>query len=223
MIFPLHWKYPYARSKQSRFYGDYEGLAASLLLDASPEKGRVTQITSAWDGEGKSYTTLNLAAHLALRGKKVLIIEADSQRRTLSQLFGLNNSAGLMAALSDPDEPVPVRAIPQVNGLSLLGYGDDTNVDSLELLRDKLETFLQQVGQEYDFVLLDSAPLIPSDEVKVLVKVVQRVLLVVRGHRTTNSDIENAREIIQKQGGVLLGFAMNGYHEYMPRAFQAWL
>ena len=70
MIFPLRWKYPYARSKQSQFYKDYEGLAASLLLDESPEKRRVTQITSAWDGEGKSYTTLNLAAHLAFTWKK---------------------------------------------------------------------------------------------------------------------------------------------------------
>ena len=223
MIFPLRWKYPYARSKQSQFYKDYEGLAASLLLDESPEKRRVTQITSAWDGEGKSYTTLNLAAHLALRGKKVLIIEADSQRRTLSELFGFNDSAGLMSALSAPDEPVSVRAVPKVTGLSFLGYGDDTNIDSLELLSNRLEPFLQQVDQQYDFVLLDSVPLIPSDEAKVLVKVVQRVLLVVRGHRTTNSDIENAREIIQKQGGDLLGFAMNAYHEYMPRAFQAWL
>jgi Mrp family chromosome partitioning ATPase len=223
VIFPMRWKYPYARSKQSQFYKDYEGLAARLLLDESPEKRRVTQITSAWDGEGKSYTTLNLAAHLAVRGKKVLIIEADSQRRTLSELFGFNYSAGLMSALSTPDEPVSVRAVPKVTGLSLLVYGDDTNVDSLELLRDRLAPFLQQVVQQYDFVLLDSAPLIPSDEAKVLVKVVQRVLLVVRGQRTTNSDIDYAREIIQKQGGDLLGFAMNAYHEYMPRAFRAWL
>ena len=78
MIFPLHWKYPYAQSKQSRLYKDYDGLAASLLLNQGSGKGRVIQITSAWDGEGKTYTALNLAAHLALRGKKVLLIDTVS-------------------------------------------------------------------------------------------------------------------------------------------------
>lgn len=223
MIFPLHWKYPYAQSKQSRLYKDYDGLAASLLLNQGSGKGRVIQITSAWDGEGKTYTALNLAAHLALRGKKVLLIDTDPERRTLGELFGFNSSPGLMAGLSSNGDDLPVRSAPGVANLSLLGFGDDTNVDVLELLRDQLESFLSRVAGQYDFVLLDSAPVIASDEAKVMIKAVQQVLLVVRGHKTSSSDIDGAREAIQNHGGELLGVVMNAYHEYLPRAFQAWL
>ena len=128
-----------------------------------------------------------------------------------------------MTALLSSGDDLPVRSAPGVANLSLLGYGDDTNVDALELLRDQLESFLSRVAGQYDFVLLDSSPVIASDEAKVMLKAVQQVLLVVRGHKTSSSDIDGAKEAIQNHGGELLGVAMNAYHEYLPRAFQAWL
>lgn len=127
--------------------------------------GKIIAVTNQKGGVGKTTTVVNLAACLAYKGKKTLIVDADPQGNSTSGL-GVNKrelSAGLYECLSDPDL-TPNTIIPLVyKNLSILPSAESLTGASIELISEEnresfLKNVINKVKDDYDFIIIDSPP-----------------------------------------------------------------
>jgi capsular exopolysaccharide synthesis family protein len=154
----------------------------------SEERGtRVIAVTSAVVGDGKTITAINLATILARKlDRKVLLIDADLRRPMVATRLGLPPSDfGLMTALHASKRPLSdfVTQIPGT-ALSVLP-GGMAGAEAYELLTSpRLEVLLREARAEYDFVILDTPPLVPVPDSGLLKKVIDGYIIVVGANST---------------------------------------
>jgi len=219
------WHYPYPTTRRSPLCRDYNLLASRLLERTWSGDGQALVLTSAWDGDGKTYTALNLAANLALRGRKTLLLDTDSVGATLTRRFGLPAESGWVESLKSCGTELSAHPVPGLDNLEFMALGQpNSNGNDLEtLLHAYLAHSLKQLRSHYEVVLADAGCLLGGHEARILLRAFDDVLLVVRGHRTTAPDIKCSIAEIEKCNGHIYGLVLNAYKEYVPRAFKAWL
>jgi len=169
--------------------------------------GRTVLVTSALAGEGKSYTSANLARSLAMEPDfTVLLVDADVVRPALSRAMGIADRRGLMNALAD--EALDVDSLiltTDIEGLAVLPAGsasqNATEYFGSERMRNVL-TQLQSVPNR--IVLIDSPPLLPTTEGRALIPFASQVLLVVRAESTPQTAVRQAVTLIDKDVNLRL-------------------
>jgi len=192
-------------------------------LAGTPEM-RLILISSALPGDGKSFTSLNLALSMAReRDISVLLADADGPRARISEVLGLRGASGLLDALAD--ETLDVESLihgTDVRGLDVLPAGrfKDNSTELLASARmSQLATRLAAKNPRR-LVLFDSAPLLVSSEARVLLRIPGQVVLVVRAGVTPRQAIIDAVGHIDRsklQGLILNQTASKqsgGYYEY---------
>jgi capsular exopolysaccharide synthesis family protein len=171
-------------------------------------KLKTLQITSPLPQDGKSTIALNLATALAEGGKRtVLLIEADLHRPTLTEQLGLEKRAGLADCLEGSVNPV--SALRRIEPLSwyLLPAGEPRS-DPTELLQtEAFAGVLQKLSPHFDWILIDSPPVIPLTDALSLARQTNATLLVAREGRTPREAIEKAIAVLGRQR--VLGIVLN--------------
>jgi len=201
----------------------YRVLRTNLLLAPGTEGARSIVVTSAVPGEGKTTTAANLAASLAWEGRRVLLIDGDLWRGRLHRLFSAKKSPGLAESLMH-DEPIP-QAIhrTEIERLSFMPNGKPHGAPSDVVTRARVPPLLARLRQEFDVIVIDTAPVLSAAETAVFASSVDGVLLVVRAGRTDREDIELAMRQINGVSARLVGAVLNdpanvarryGYHQY---------
>ena len=174
---------------------------------------RVVAVTSPGTNDGKTLTSINLAAALARGpGARVLLIDADLRRPSIGPQLGFaEDGAGLAAAIGDGAGsrlPDVARQVDGVNGLSVVPAGPATR-DVHELLRSpRFEQLLQDARGAYDFVVLDTPPLVPVCDAAVMSRLVDGMLVVVAAHETTRKQLGEALSLLDES--KTLGLVFNG-------------
>jgi polysaccharide biosynthesis transport protein len=172
---------------------------------------RVIAVTSPGTNDGKTLTSINLAAALARGpGARVLLIDADLRRPSVGPRLGLPAEAGLVGALADGAATLGeiARAVDGMPGLSVVPAGPATH-DVHELLRSaRFEQLLQDARAAYDFVVLDTPPLVPVCDAAVMSRFVDGVLVVVAAHETTPKQLGEALSLLDES--KTLGLVFNG-------------
>ncbi len=204
----------------------YRKLAA-VLHDAQAENGlTVVMIASAVPGEGKSLTSVNLALTLSESyQRRVLLIDADLRKPTLHQLFRLNSSAGLSEGLAAGDGAKLV--VRQVSSrLSVLPAGRPTGDPMAALSSPRMRKLITEAKETFDWVILDTPPLVLLPDAHVLSSMVDGVVLVVRANSTPHALVERAADIVGRDSvtGVVLNqaapdqpsFGAHSHQYYMP-------
>jgi capsular exopolysaccharide synthesis family protein len=165
------------------------------------DKGvQVFAVTSAGAGEGKTITTLNLAGSLAQAAEaRVLVIDADLHRPTVPRYLGLARprTAGLAEAVLHPDVDLTsvVRRLDSLNVSVLLAGGGA--IGSYELLTSpRLEDVLAEARRRYDYVLIDTPPVVPLADSRLLSKVIDGYVVVVAAHKTPRKLLAEAFDLI---------------------------
>jgi len=179
-------------------------------------------ITSTIPEEGKSLVSANLAGVLAQRKQKVLLIEGDLRRPTLSQQFGLGRLAGLAEWLQSGQQTA--SNIYQLGGPGFwLMPAGDPPANPLELMQSgRLSKLMTQLATIFDWIIVDSPPLLPLADTTVWARLTDGTLLVAREGRTEKSALLSGLEILKKSD--LLGVVLNGcsrsetnyYQRYAP-------
>lgn len=123
------------------------------------DSSSVIMFTSANPGSGKTFVATNLAAVLAIKGKKVLMVDLDLRKGTLSKLVGnpASGVSGVLAHGSDPEKAI-IRNIDSINGLDMLPAGILPPNPSELLYSDNFQNLLDNLKAKYDYVLLDCPP-----------------------------------------------------------------
>jgi len=186
---------------------------------------RVVAVTSPGTSDGKTLTSINLAAALA-RGPaaRVLLIDADMRRPSVGSQLGLGDDGrpGLTAALGDGAGSLPeiARAVDGVHGLEVVPAGAAPR-DVHELLRSaRFEQLLQDARGVYDFVVLDTPPLVPVCDAAVMSRLVDGLLVVVAAHETTRKQLGEALSLLDE--AKTLGLVFNGETPTRTRKYDAY-
>lgn len=183
----------------------YRKLAAKLHQWQLDHEGKVVMMVSAVAGEGKTLTTMNLA--LTLSGsyqRRVLVIDCDLRRPTMHAAFQIASSPGVADILDRPEIPV-VRITER---LSIVPAGRLEGDPMGVLTSAAMATLLEHARQEYDWVLLDTAPLAVLPDANLLADHIDGAVLVVSAGQTEFELVDTAIRVIGKER--ILGVVLNG-------------
>ncbi len=143
---------------KSVFAESVRSVRTNLSFLASHKKSKTICITSEISGEGKSFVTVNLAGTLALIDKKIILIAADLRRSKLHKVFGSNNKVGLSSYLSGQKTLEEVIIHDDVHNIDFIPSGPVPPNPSELLHTDAMKKLLEILAPQYDYVLVDTAP-----------------------------------------------------------------
>lgn len=183
-------------------------------------------VTSAMPGEGKTTTAVNLALAMADSGRRTLLVDADLRNPSVAKTLGMEGSVGLTTVLLGE---APVHDVIQTwgsAGMDVLPAGQVPPNPSELLGSAPMEALLTSLVREYDFVLIDSPPVVPVIDAVVIERLTGGLLMVVGVDRTRKKDLVSALKQLDTVGARVSGFARNfvvgksggeyryGYHSY---------
>ena len=166
---------------------------------------RVFVVTSSLGTEGKSETSINLALSLAEAGHRVVVVEADLRRPRVVSYLTMPDRVGLTTVLTGHAEVDDVIQETRYEGMDLLACGPLPPNPSELLSSDAAARLLADLRARYDFVIIDSPPLLPVTDGALLAAVTDGALLVVRTGRTTSDQVRQAVDNLGKADARLLG------------------
>jgi capsular exopolysaccharide synthesis family protein len=172
----------------------------------------VIAVSSAGVGDGKTTTAINLAGALAQgTDNSVLLVEADLRRPSVAQLLGFSNSGiGLVDAILDPTLTLTdiIQTRPPYN-LSVI-LGGQTPPSPYEVLKlPRLGALLDEARERFDYIVVDTPPLVPVQDCRVLARWVDGIVLVVAADHTPRALLEAALDILDPN--KVVGLVFNGF------------
>ena len=203
----------------------YQGLRLKLERLRQARGVRVLAVTSPGVSDGKTVTSINLAGALAHGSNaRVLLIDADLRRPSVGTHLGLQapDAAGLTEALVDESIGLRqvVRQLDHADSLSVVLAGSRP-ASVHELLRSpRFENLLQEARDLYDFVVMDTPPLVPVCDAALLSRLVDGTLIVVAAHETPRRLLEEALNLIDES--KVLGIVFNGDNATPFRQYDAY-
>jgi protein-tyrosine kinase len=217
-------------TQERRFADQYRRIKRPVLMQvqaltaAHAPGARLVLMASALPGDGKTFTSINLALSIAReRDVSVLIMDADVAKPHISRIFGIDQEPGLLDALADNTLDIESLVLPtDVPGLSMLTAGRPHEAATELLASERMNQVITRLTARDPrrIVLLDSPPLLLSSESRALVQIAGQVVLVVRAGQTPRRAVEEAIGYIGE--GKPLGLILNqsllalseGYYGY---------
>ena len=211
----------------SRLAEAYRSLRTTILLSRAGTPPQVILISSAKPSEGKTSITTLESIVFALNGARVLLIDSDLRRPSVHLRFRIANKVGLTSVLTGKagleEAIVPVAALPS---LHLLPAGPIAPMPAELLGSLQMQRLVEGLRASYDFILIDTPPVLTVTDAAVLVSVSDGVVLVLRYGQATRNVVARASEILLRSGAHLLGVVLNAvdlqssdYAEYYGRAY----
>jgi capsular exopolysaccharide synthesis family protein len=185
-------------------------IRSALLLSRTDAPPKVLLITSGMAGEGKSLCAINLATILAQTGRRTLLIDTDMRRGTLHRSLGLPKGPGLSDLLAGQLTSPPVTTVPGVENLDVLTSGTTPPNPSDLLESEAMGALVRTLRSRYDFIVLDSAPVLPVSDSLPLNNLTDATLLVVRSRMTERPQVQRSYRILRRGGKHYVGFVLNG-------------
>jgi capsular exopolysaccharide synthesis family protein len=197
---------------QSREAESYRSLRNAVLLSSLQNPPKTVLVTSTISGEGKSTTSANYAVVMAQKGARVLVIDADLRRPTLHKMFGAVNKIGLSELILQETEVPNFRTpLPNLPGLTLLTAGKQVPLPSEALGSLRFYTLLQEWEKQFDYVIVDSAPLLIVSDTLPLAKWVDTLILVARYNVTPMNALRRVRDILNRSDANVSGIVINDH------------
>ena len=211
-------------SKDRQFADQYRRIKRPLIEkalsgDHAGGEPRIIVVTSAVPGDGKTFTSINLAFSMALeRDISILLVDSDVAKHHITDIFGLRQRKGLLDALTDESLDPEALVVPTSSrGLSILPAG--TRVEgtaelvSSNRMRQIVTTLCTRNARR--ILLLDSPPLLITNEGRALVKIAGQVVLVVRAGETPRHAVQAAIDMVDEKqaGGMILNQVKVGLTE----------
>lgn len=187
----------------------YRGLRTGLYFSNRGQTNKVIQITSPCPGDGKSTIASNLSVCIAQSGKSVLLIDADMRRPRQQEIFSVESEGGLSTIVALDQELNDVVVESQIKNLWLLPAGP-IPPDPAELLTSaKFSELIQAVREQYDYVIVDTGPLLAVSDPCIVSSQVDGLMLAVRLKKTRRKQVARAKEILDSVGAPVLGIVAN--------------
>lgn len=158
----------------------FRALRSNLNYFTANKTKQVFMVGSSISGEGKTFTTINLATVFALSGKRTLIVGADMRRPKIFEDFDRLNSVGLSTFLSGISEFDQIVQDTEIENLYLVSGGPVPPNPSELLMTDRFEVFVKNALEQFDYVIIDTPPLALVTDAFVISKFVNHTVFVLR-------------------------------------------
>jgi capsular exopolysaccharide synthesis family protein len=200
----------------SRVGEAYRNLRTALLLSRAGGPPKVTLITSAMSREGKTVTAVNISVMLSQLGGNVLLIDADLRRARCHRVLAVDNHLGLTEVLTGSRDLVEMIRATEIDKLFFLSAGS-VPPNPTELLNSpKMAEVMLQLRENYEYVVIDSAPVLPVSDSMVLSKLTDGVVLVANGSATPRQQVKNACARLEYARAKILGLVLNKVKIHSP-------
>ncbi|MDN7136790.1 polysaccharide biosynthesis tyrosine autokinase [Pseudidiomarina sp. 1ASP75-14] len=197
------------------------GLRTSLHFAMLEAQNKVIMISGPAPGVGKSFVTANLAAVLAQAGQKVLVIDGDIRRGYLHFQFGVENNYGLSDFLAsvqktqdggevDKNNLSTIIHKTQINNLHFVARGTAAPNPSELLMHPRMEKMLDKVNEYYDYVLIDTPPILAVTDASIVGRYAGTTLLVARFGETPAKEVAATVKRFDQNGVTVRGVILNG-------------
>jgi len=197
----------YRNIRSSIFFMPYDGPRPKSFL-----------VTSAVPSEGKSTISANLAITMALSGARTLLIDCDLRRGALREAFGISSKIGFSEVLKQEVNWREVVVPTAYEALFVLPRGKTLSQPSEQLLRDSTEALFKELYQHYDYVIIDSSPVLAADDTTSIAPKIDATIFVVRLSYTSARLTKKALELLYGRQvnipGVILNFVDTSLPEY---------
>jgi|SRR5579871_712593 len=212
------------------FAESLRGLQLGIAHANVDRKPKVVLVTSSVPAEGKSTTALGLARLAAKAGQKVMLVDADLRRPSLAEQLGITTLAhGIVDVLAGEAKlEEAIAADPKSSAKALVALKAAGNPPDL-LGSQAMKKLIAQLSESYDLVVIDTAPLLPVNDARVLSKLADTVLFVVRWEKTPRDSVVSAARILADTGTHVAGIALTRadtvrqkYYEYGYQNFSSY-
>ena len=214
----------------------YRALRTNLQFQVLEKGVKTISITSASAKEGKTTVAANLALVLAQMGKKVLLVDTDLRRPSVSGFFGLSSKPGLTDVIlgemgwrdvvrTTPDLMTGQMSLeeimftPGIDNLSILPSGPIPHNPSEILDSERMTEFISEVKGEYDVVVFDSPPILPATDPAILGSKLDGVLLLYLVGKLGRGALKRAKTQLDNVGVNTLGVVLSGLRAELIRDF----
>ncbi len=168
-------------------------------------------VTSPAPQEGKTFVTINLAGSFAQAEKKVLLVDCDLRKPRVHRVFDAKKEPGLIDYLVGDRKLEDVIHQSQLKNLSFITSGTIPPNPAEMLDSKQMDLFLNTVRDQYDYVIIDSPPIIAVTDAEILAKKVDGAILVVSSEITEYQMMERAIQLIQHDNTTLIGTVLNNF------------
>ncbi|OLE55854.1 MAG: hypothetical protein AUG51_01100 [Acidobacteria bacterium 13_1_20CM_3_53_8] len=188
----------------------YRHLRTSILLSSAGQPPKTILVTSSQPSEGKTTTAVNTAVMMAQTGADVLIVDCDLRRPRLHAQFNIPNARGVTNYLSGEaglDELI--RSYDKLPNLKLMTSGPVPPNPAELLGSDEMRKLLSELSERFTHVIIDSPPAISFTDASILSTLVDGVILVVHGGKSSRAVIRRAKQQLLDVGAHIFGVVLN--------------
>jgi succinoglycan biosynthesis transport protein ExoP len=188
----------------------YRHLRTSLLLSSAGQPPKTILITSSQPSEGKTTTTINTAFMLAQTGVEVLVVDCDLRRPRLHAHFDAPNTKGLTNWLSgETDIENLIQTLPDQPNLKILTSGPVPPNPAELLGSDEMRKLIGILSERFSHIVIDSPPAISFTDASILSTMVDGVVLVVHGGKSSRAVVRRAKQQLLDVGAHIFGVVLN--------------
>jgi capsular exopolysaccharide synthesis family protein len=197
---------------KSEIAESYRALRTGILLSSGNRGSKVVLVTSAMPQDGKTTTSLNIAAVLAQAGSRVLLIDGDLRRPNIHRSLRLPNTAGLSTWLAGTDKEHPKTLPSGIPNLDILPTGPKPPYPAELLGLSVFGEMLEGFRSEYDHVVIDSPPVLSVTDAVLMSALSDSVLLVIRSRNTTKGALRRSLKVLHQANARIMGVVLNDFN-----------
>ena len=203
----------------------YKILKTNVLSNHKGKPMKVIVVTSSVHSEGKTVTTLNLAISIAqaVNKPKVLLIDADLRRGLVAKYLGVKQPVGLSELLRQQATPEDALFKIDLDNLTFMASGS-IPPNPVELLASEhMRLLLADLRRKFDYILIDTPPLISVTDPGILGSQADGVLMVVQAGRTQRGVVRHATELLHQAQARLVGYVLTNIEYHLPEYIYRYL
>ena len=187
----------------------YRVIRTSIQFAQAGKELKTLAVTSCMPNDGKSTTIANLAVVLTQAGKSVLLIDCDMRNPTVHKNFNLSNKVGLSSCISMGTALSDAVQKTSIEGLYALTGGVIPPNPSELLGSEQMKNVLQRAKEQYDYVLIDTPPVMPVTDALIVSRFVDGMILVIASAEVKVEMARDVKKQLQHAGANILGVVLN--------------
>ncbi len=187
----------------------YRTLRTNIQFSSFDNKVKTIVITSSGPAEGKTTTSCNLAITTSQAGKRTILLDCDMRNPKIHKVFEISNQTGLSDVLIGETNFYEAVQKSEIDNLYVLPSGTRPPNPAELLASEKMKKFLESLKETYDYIIIDTPPIIMVTDAQILSKYADGCLLVIASAEADKNAVIKAKELLEKVDAKILGVVLN--------------